>query len=100
LGVFILGILFGLVASPCTAPVLGTILAFVASTKSYVYGASCMFVYAVGMGTLLIIIGTFSGAMQRLPKAGAWMNAIKKIFGAIMILMAEYFLIQMGKGMV
>jgi cytochrome c-type biogenesis protein len=99
LGVFILGLLFGLIASPCTAPVLGLILTFVAASKSYAYGAGCMFTYAIGMSALLLVIGTFSGALQRLPKAGKWMNVVKKVFGGLMILMGEYFLVQMGKGM-
>jgi cytochrome c-type biogenesis protein len=99
LGVFVLGILFGLVASPCTAPVLGVVLAFVATTKSYVYGGSLLFVYALGVGSLLLVVGTFSGLLQRLPKAGAWMEKIKKAFGVLMIIMAEYFLIQAGKMM-
>jgi cytochrome c-type biogenesis protein len=98
-GVFMLGILFGLVASPCTAPILGVILAFVSTTKSYVYGASLLFVYALGVGTLLIVIGTFAGALSHLPKSGNWMNVVKKVFGFIMIAMGEYFLIQMGKNM-
>jgi len=99
LGVFLMGLIFGLVASPCTAPVLGVILAFVSTTHSYFYGGALLFIYALGLGTLLIIIGTFSGAIQRLPKSGKWMVFIKKIFGVIMLGMAEYFLIQMGKGM-
>jgi thiol:disulfide interchange protein DsbD len=99
IGVFVLGILFGLVASPCTAPILGVILAFVSQSKSYVFGAGLLFAYAFGLGLLLIVIGTFSGLMQRLPKSGDWMNKVKKIFGWIMIAMGEYFLIQMGKNM-
>jgi cytochrome c-type biogenesis protein len=99
LGVFFMGLIFGLVASPCTAPVLGVILAFVSTTHSYFYGGSLLFIYALGLGTLLIIIGTFSGVIQRLPKSGKWMVYIKKIFGVIMLGMAEYFLIQMGKGL-
>jgi thiol:disulfide interchange protein DsbD len=94
-----MGLIFGLVASPCTAPVLGVILAFVSTTHSYFYGGALLFIYALGLGTLLIIIGTFSGAIQRLPKSGKWMVFIKKIFGVIMLGMTEYFLIQMGKGM-
>ena len=98
-GVFLLGIMFGLVASPCTVPILGVILAFVSQSKSYVFGASLLFVYAFGLGLLLIVIGTFSGLMHRLPKSGNWMNRVKKVFGWIMIAMGEYFLIQMGKNM-
>jgi len=98
-GVFLMGIIFGLVASPCTAPVLGVVLAFVSTTKSFVYGGALLFVYALGLGALLIVIGTFSGAIQRLPKSGKWMEYVKKFFGVIMFAMAEYYLIQMGKGM-
>jgi thiol:disulfide interchange protein DsbD len=99
IGVFILGIIFGLVASPCTAPALGAILAYVSTSHSYVQGASLLFVYALGMGTLLIVIGTFAGALTHMPKSGNWMNIVKKVFGFLMIGMGEYFLIQMGKGM-
>jgi cytochrome c-type biogenesis protein len=99
LGVFLLGIIFGLVASPCTAPVLGVILAFVSTSRSYAFGISLLFVYALGVGVLLILIGTFTGILTRLPKSGMWMVAVKKAFGYIMIAMGEYFLIQMGKGM-
>ncbi len=99
LGVFFLGIAFGMVASPCTAPVLGVILAYVSTTKSYILGATLLFTYAMGVGTLLIAIGTFAGAMQHMPKSGNWMNYVKKFFGYLMIAMGEYFLIQMGKGM-
>jgi cytochrome c-type biogenesis protein len=99
LGVFVLGIIFGLVASPCTAPVLGVILAFVSTSHSYVYGVSLLFTYAIGVGVLLIMIGTFAGVLSHLPRSGAWMNHVKKVFGYIMIAMGEYFLIQMGKGM-
>jgi cytochrome c-type biogenesis protein len=99
LGVFVLGIIFGLVASPCTAPVLGVILAFVSTSRSYVFGVSLLFVYAMGVGVLLIVIGTFTGIVTRLPKSGMWMVKVKKAFGYVMIAMGEYFLIQMGKGM-
>lgn len=99
IGIFLLGIAFGMVASPCTAPVLGTILITVSTTKDYIYGATLLFTYAFGVGTLLILIGTFAGAMKRLPKSGNWMNYVKKFFGYLMIAMGEYFLIQMGKGM-
>jgi thiol:disulfide interchange protein DsbD len=98
-GVFVLGVLFGLVASPCTAPVLGVILAFASQSKSLFFGGSLLFVYAIGIGTLLVVIGTFSGVLQLLPKSGVWMNMVKKAFGFIMIAMGEYYLIQMGRGL-
>jgi cytochrome c-type biogenesis protein len=97
LGVFALGVVFGLVASPCTAPVLGVLLAFVATTHSYVYGSSLMFTYAMGVGLLLVLVGTGAGLLQRMPKAGVWMERVKRVFGWLMLAMGEYFLIQMGK---
>jgi thiol:disulfide interchange protein DsbD len=53
---------------------------------------SLLFVFAIGMGTLLIIIGTFAGIIAALPKSGAWMKKIKFISGLILIGAAEYFL--------
>jgi len=97
LGAFAFGLASGSVFAPCTAPVLGVLLAFVASRQSVVYGISMLFVFAVGMGTLLFCAGTFAGFVTSLPKAGAWTEKIKKGFGWIMIAAGEYFLINTGK---
>jgi thiol:disulfide interchange protein len=77
--------------------VLGTLLIYVGSRGNVAYGASLLFVFALGLGFLLMLLGTFAGAMASLPKAGAWMVTVKKLFGFGMILVGEYFLIQMGK---
>jgi thiol:disulfide interchange protein DsbD len=53
---------------------------------------SLLFVFALGMGTLLIIVGTFTGVIAALPKSGTWMLKIKFISGMILIGAAEYFL--------
>ena len=97
LGVFVMGIISGLVAGPCTAPVLGVLLAYVGQTQDVVLGASLLFVFALGMGTLLIIVGTFSGVVASLPRSGEWMVKIKKAIGFIMIGLGEYFLIKAGQ---
>ena len=97
LGALIMGMASGFVAAPCTAPVLGTLLIYVGSSGSVAYGASLLFVFAVGLGFLLLILGTFAGALASLPKAGAWMVTVKKVFGFGMILVGEYFLIRMGR---
>jgi thiol:disulfide interchange protein DsbD len=96
-GSFILGAASGLIMGPCTAPVLGVLLAFVAARQSVVYGMVLLFSFSVGMGTLLVILGTFSGALASLPRAGAWMVYVKKAFGIIMLGLAEYFLITAGQ---
>jgi cytochrome c-type biogenesis protein len=95
--VFLVGIASGFVAGPCTAPVLGVLLAYVASTQNILLGGGLLFVFAFGMGLLLILVGTFSGVMAALPKSGEWMVKIKKAFGIIMIGLGEYFLIKMGE---
>jgi len=96
-GAFFMGIASGFLAAPCTAPVLGVLLAYVASTQNVIFGGSLLFVFALGMGLLLAIVGTFSGVMASLPKSGAWMGKIKKSLGIVMIFVGEYFLIKMGQ---
>ena len=82
---FILGLVSGLVASPCLTPVLGSILAFLAIKKKLLYGTLLLFTFALGMGLPLIVIGTFSAALTGAPKLGKWTNYIKKTFAVLMI---------------
>lgn len=96
-GAFLLGLTSGFIAAPCTAPVLGTLLTYVASRQRVVFGTLLLFVYSLGMGTLLIVLGTFTGFLTTLPKSGKWMVVIKKGMGWVMLAMAEYFLIQAGR---
>ncbi len=97
LGSFLVGAAAGFVLGPCTAPVLAVLLSFVATRQNIIFGMGLLFVFAFGMGTLLIILGTFTGLLANVPKAGAWMVRIKKIFGWILVGMGEYFLITAGK---
>ncbi len=97
LGSFIVGATSGLIMGPCTAPVLGVLLAFVAAQQNVIYGMVLLFVFSLGMGTLLVILGTFSGVLGSLPKAGVWMVYVKKAFGIIMLGLGEYFLITAGQ---
>jgi thiol:disulfide interchange protein DsbD len=89
---FLIGIVSGVVIGPCTAPALAVLLGYVAIKTNLILGMSLLFVFAIGMGTLLIIIGTFAGIIAALPKSGAWMKKIKFISGLILIGAAEYFL--------
>jgi cytochrome c-type biogenesis protein len=95
-GVFVMGAASGLVAAPCSAPVMAAVLTWVTATKSGVLGFIYLFVFSLGMCTLLVIVGLFSGSVARLPRAGAWMVWIKRIFALIMLAVAEYYLVQMG----
>lgn len=91
-GAFLLGAASGLVASPCTSPVLFSLLTFVATTQSMVYGGSLLFAFSLGMGVLLVVVGTFSGMAVSLPKPGKWMVGVKKILGLLMVGLAAYYL--------
>jgi cytochrome c-type biogenesis protein len=95
-GVFVMGAASGLVAAPCSAPVMAAVLTWVTATKSGVLGFIYLFVFSLGMCTLLVLVGLFSGTVARLPKAGTWMVWIKRIFALIMLGVAEYYLVQMG----
>jgi len=95
-GVFVMGAASGLVAAPCSAPVMAAVLTWVTATKSGVLGFIYLFVFSLGMCTILIVVGLFSGTLARLPKAGMWMVWIKRFFALIMLGVAEYYLVQMG----
>lgn len=92
LGGFLIGATSGLIVGPCTAPVLAVLLGFVAIGTNLIYGMSLLFVFAFGMGTLLIIVGTFAGLIAALPRSGTWMTKITHLFGWILIGTGEYFL--------
>lgn len=94
---FFVGLASGLVVGPCTAPVLAVILAYVATKQNVFFGVSILFIFALGMGFLLILLGTFTGLLVSMPKAGLWLERIKKVFGWILILAGEYFLFVAGR---
>jgi thiol:disulfide interchange protein DsbD len=56
-----------------------------------------LFVFSLGMTAVLIAVGLFSGTLAALPKSGRWLLVIKRISGVVLIAMAEYYFIQMGK---
>ncbi len=93
---FLLGMVSGFVIGPCTAPALGVLLGFVALKTHVVMGIGLLFVFAFGMGTLLILAGTFAGVIAAMPRSGSWMTVISRIFGVILIGAAEYFLYTAG----
>jgi cytochrome c-type biogenesis protein len=96
-GALVMGAMSGLVAAPCGAPVMASVLTWVATTRSAVLGFVYLFVFSLGMCSLLVVVGLTSGASARLPRSGAWMLWVKRVFAALMIGVAEYYLIEMGK---
>ena len=97
IGAFLVGAATGLVTSPCTSPVLFGLLTYVATTQSVVYGGILVFAFSMGMGILLIVVGTFSGLAAALPKPGRWMVNVKTALGLLMLGLAEYYLIKAGQ---
>ncbi|EKE69890.1 protein-disulfide reductase DsbD [Gallaecimonas xiamenensis] len=82
-GVLVMGVISGLVASPCTtAPLTGALL-FVAQSGDLLLGALALYALSLGMGLPLMLIG--STGSQWLPRAGAWMETIKHLFGFILL---------------
>ncbi len=90
-GVMIMGLISGLVATPCVGPVVVTILTYVAQTKSIFLGFWLLFCFAIGMGLILIFFGTFSNRLIKMPKAGAWTETVKKVIGLLMFGVAFYY---------
>jgi len=91
-GAIVLGVVAALVISPCVGPFVAGILLYIATHGSPVVGFVVLFVFALGLGTLFVIIGTFSSTINALPRAGEWMESVKKFFGFVLLLMALYFL--------
>jgi len=100
-GALLIGLAAGFVAAPCTAPVLGLLLVYVAQTRNVVWGGTLLFTFAIGLGMLLLLVGIFSGLLAGMPRAGAWMKWIKNTFGIGMLLVGAWFLykaVMMFKG--
>ena len=89
-GVAIMGVLSAVIVGPCVAPPLAGALAYIGQTGSAVIGGGALFALGLGMGIPLIALGTSMGAV--LPRAGPWMDTIKKIFGVIFLGVAIWFL--------
>lgn len=87
-GAFLIGLTTGVVAAPCTGPVVAALLAYIAATGDLAIGALSMFSYAVGLSLPFFLVGTF---MMSLPKSGRWMGVVKNVFGVVMLVLAFYF---------
>jgi thiol:disulfide interchange protein DsbD len=96
-GAFVMGAVSGLVAAPCGAPVMAAVLTWVTTTQRAALGFIYLLSFSIGMCALLVAVGLFSGTLSRLPRAGAWMVWVKRLFAVIMIGVAEYYLVKMGQ---
>lgn len=88
----LLGLVSGLMISPCLSPILGSILAYLATKKNIFYGCFLLLSFSYGMGLIFILFGTFGSGISGLPKSGKWMLIIKKICAAVIIVAGAYFI--------
>lgn len=95
--VFLMGLASGFIGAPCVGPVLGAILLFTASTGSLAHGFGLLFVFALGLGLLLLAAGAFAGVLKGLAGSARMMLAAQKILGAGMLLLAQYFIFSAGR---
>ncbi|MFA7494903.1 MAG: protein-disulfide reductase DsbD [Acidithiobacillus sp.] len=85
-GSFVMGALSALIVGPCVAAPLAGGLLFISQTGNIFLGGLSLFVLSLGMGLPLLVIGTSAG--HWLPRAGAWMDAVKAVFGVMMLAVA------------
>jgi cytochrome c biogenesis protein CcdA len=98
LGAFLLGLLFGVVSTPCAVPILAVLLAYVGSRGNVLYGGFLLLIYALGHSALILIAGTSMGAAKKLIESRGLRRtnwALQKIAGVIIILVGAYFLFRL-----
>ncbi len=94
-GAFLLGLLFGVVSTPCAVPILAVLLAFVAEKGNVVYGGFLLFVYALGHAALVLVAGTSVGAAKGLLESKGLRKAhgiVQKVAGVLIIAIGAWFL--------
>ncbi|WP_292038454.1 protein-disulfide reductase DsbD [Massilia sp. UBA6681] len=85
-GVFAMGAISALIVGPCVAAPLAGALVYISQTRDVVIGGAALFAMAVGMSIPLLLVGVSAGSL--LPRAGAWMESVKRLFGVLMLAMA------------
>ncbi len=81
-GAFIMGMVLGPISAPCVGPVIGAVLVAIAQKGDVVLGGLQLFIFALGMGVLFLVVGTFSAA---LPKSGDWLTRFKHVMGLVVL---------------
>lgn len=90
-GSFFMGLTMGVIAAPCIGPFVLGLVTYVATKGDPFFGFIMFFVLALGLGFPYLFLAIFSGKIKSLPRAGLWMEAVKHIFGLILLAMAIYF---------
>lgn len=90
LGVFVMGAISALIVGPCVAAPLAGALVYISQTRDVILGGSALFAMAVGMSVPLLLVGVSAGSI--LPRAGAWMEGVKRFFGVLMLAVALWMI--------
>ncbi len=90
-GIWLIGLLSGAAATACIAPLIVGAFAYVLQHGSLTLGWLIFFAMAWGMGTPLVVLGTFTGLLKALPRSGEWMVAVKRVFGLALLGVAVWF---------
>ncbi|AOW13364.1 thiol:disulfide interchange protein [Hydrogenophaga crassostreae] len=90
IGAFLMGVLSAVIVGPCVAAPLAGALLYIGQTHDVVLGGTALFAMAIGMGIPLMVVGATTGSL--LPKAGAWTESIKRVFGVTMLATAIYLI--------
>jgi thiol:disulfide interchange protein DsbD len=88
-GAFLMGLVAGLIAAPCTGPPLASLLTYISTTRDAQFGFILCATYGLGVGLPFLLLAAFSMA---LPRSGAWMEAVKSVFGVVLLTAALYYL--------
>jgi len=89
-GVFMMGGISALIVSPCVAAPLAGALVYISRTRDVLIGGTALFALAAGMSMPLLLVGASAGAL--LPRAGAWMDGVKRFFGVVLLAVAVWML--------
>lgn len=94
-GAYLAGLFFGLAMSPCATPVLAVIITFVASKGQPVYGAALLFVYGLGHGLPLLLVGTFTAMIKNIGKLQRYTRYVTVISGGVLVLLGLYIFVRL-----
>jgi thiol:disulfide interchange protein DsbD len=97
-GVFVMGAISALIVGPCVAAPLAGALVYISQTRDVVIGGAALFAMAIGMSIPLLLVGVSAGSL--LPRAGLWMESVKRFFGVLMLAMALWMAAPVLPGLV
>src|SRR5204863_5165974 len=92
-GVFVSGVVVGIVAAPCVGPPVAALVTLVGAKADPWFGFASFFTLALGLGAPYLVLGTFSNLLQTLPRSGDWMEWVKRLFGVVLLAIAAFYVL-------